>query len=136
MKGREDIGLLGAIAERWSQAASTWDPGALASLYAKDALLFGGRREHAVGRAAIADYFESYRGIIISATIEFEDQHILAIDEACFFAQGFARFAFTLAGNIETRPRFRTSLLVLRAAEGVIRAHHFSPEPEAPPLGD
>ncbi len=132
----KDLLQLTALAERWSFAASDWDVDALAALYADDALLFGGRPHHAVGRAAIGGYFASYSGVILSATLTLIDQQILEVDDRCFFAQGFGDFAFTLAGGTRTESRFRTSLLLLRSADGCIRAHHFSSVPNAPPLGD
>lgn len=136
MSASADLALLEALAARWSRAASTWDVAALTGLYTDDALLFGGRPGLAAGRAAVGDYFGSYQGVIRSATLELVEQHILAIDEAGFFAQGFAEFGFALASGTRTRARLRTSLLVIREAGGRIRAHHFSPIPDAPPLGD
>ncbi|MGV7121295.1 YybH family protein [Sphingopyxis sp. 550A] len=132
----EDRDLLAHLAVQWSEAAADWNPAELAALYAEDALLFGGREGHAVGRAAIAEYFESYRGVIVSATLKLVEQELLAVDTSCFFAQGSAEFSFMLAGGHQTRSQLRTSLLVLRGAGGRIRAHHFSPVPETPPLGD
>lgn len=135
MIAQADAELLEAMATRWSAAAADWDPGTLASLYSADALLFGGREGHAVGREAIEAYFISYRGVILSAALELVEQQILVVDDRCFFAQGHAEFAFTLAGGNRTRSRLRTSLLIVRDCGGLVRAHHFSPAPQAPPLG-
>lgn len=130
-----DLAVLEALAARWSRASSTWDVAALTDLYTDDALLFGGRAGLAAGRAAIGAYFDSYRGVIRAATLALVEQHVLAIDEACFFAQGFAEFGFALGTGAQTHSRLRSSLLVVREGGGRIRAHHFSPIPEAPPLG-
>lgn len=132
----QDILQLEGLAERWSAAASDWDVDALSDLYDDDALLFGGRPNHAVGRPAIRTYFASYGGVILSAALTLFDQEILEIDDRCIFAQGFGNFVFTLAGETRTESRFRTSLLMWRGASGRIRAHHFSSVPDVPPLGD
>lgn len=127
---------LDALIDAWNKAAADWNLTALAALYTPDALLFGGRAGHSVGGAAIHGYFESYAGVILSASLELFDQQILNTGETSLIAQGFGDFAFTLAGERRTRSRMRTTLL-LDWRDGVtrIRLHHFSPPPEAPPLG-
>lgn len=120
----------------WNAAASPWDPAALSELYLDDALFFGGRAGQSVGRAAIRRYFESYAGVIVSARLELVEQHILRLDSVSLLAQGYGDFSFVLAGQVETRSKLRTTLLVVLTANGLrIRTHHFSVTPEAPPLG-
>lgn len=128
---------LAAMAQAWTAAAQDWDPAALAGLYSHDAVLFGGRPGLASGGAAIADYFESYRGVILSASLELSGQTLLNVGETALLAQGFGLFAFVLGGGKPTRQEMRTTLLLDWASgETLIRAHHFSPVPAAPPLGD
>jgi len=126
-----------AVAAAWREAAHDWNPAALAALYADDALLFGGRPDHSVGAAAIRAYFDSYAGVILSASVELFEQQIVETGATSLLAQGFCTFDFNLAGNRRTQSRLRTTWL-LDWGEGKtrIRAHHFSLVPEAPPLGD
>ena len=128
---------LAAIIAAWNRAAQDWDPAALTRLYSQDAVLFGGRPGLASGNAAIAAYFESYRGVILSASLDLSDQTLLDVGENALLAQGFGLFAFVLAGGKPTRQEMRTTLLLdWSSGETLIRAHHFSPVPAAPPLGD
>lgn len=127
---------LAEIESCWNAAARPWNPSALADLYVEDAVFFGGRAGHSVGHQAIRQYFESYAGVIESAHLELVEQRLLRLDEFSFLAQGYGEFSFVLAGNVETRSRLRTTLVVVRTVQGLqIRAHHFSITPEAPPLG-
>ncbi len=128
---------LAAVQDAWSKAGSPWNPDALAALYTSDALFFGGRAGHSVGREAVRSYFASYVGVIEQGRMVLADTHYLAIDSDCFLAQGYVDFAFTLSGGRETRSRLRATLLIVRTKDGWrIRQHHFSPTPDAPPLGD
>ncbi|RZL87687.1 MAG: SgcJ/EcaC family oxidoreductase [Variovorax sp.] len=139
MSGRASEGraVLGDIQRRWTAAASPWNANALAAVYAEDALFFGGRPGHSVGRGAILEYFASYEGVIESGTLELVDQQVVELAPRCLLAQGYGEFAFVLAGARETRSLLRTTL-VLRLQQGrwEILQHHFSASPLAPPLGD
>lgn len=121
---------------RWSGAATQWHADRLATLYANDALLFGGRSGHAVGRAAIRAYFASYEGMILGAQLKLTEQECRLVHGATYYAQGYAEFAFVLAGGKSTRSRLRSTLLIDDSSAAPILAHHFSPEPETPPLGN
>lgn len=127
---------LGAVEAAWNAAALAWDAQALAAIYTDDALLFGGRPGHAVGRAAIRDYFASYDGTIVSGRMALVEQQLQALAPELLLAQGYVDFAFVLAGDRHTRSSLR-STLILQRLQGTwrIRQHHFSPVPEAPPLG-
>ncbi len=123
------------LAQTWSAAGRGWNPAALAGLYCEDAVLFGGLPGHAVGRAQIQSYFQSYAGTILSASLVLLHQELLVNGDLTLLAQGFADFAFTLPAG-DTRQRMRTTwLLDWAGGETQIRAHHFSPEPDEPPLG-
>lgn len=127
--------LDGAVQD-WSAAAAAWDAAALAALYAHDAMLLGGRDGHAVGREAIRAYFESYAGVILSAQLTLHDQELRLLGETALVAQGFGDFAFTLSTG-PTRQLMRTTLVLdWRGGKTLIRTHHFSPVPAAPPLGN
>lgn len=125
-----------AMSAFWNAAAENWDSAALSALYTEDALLLGGRAEQSIGQNAICAYFESYRGVILSASVDMVDQHILETGPASLFAQGFCHFAFTLSDDRQTVSRLRTSWLLDWSSDNVrIRAHHFSSVPTVPPLG-
>ena len=119
---------LQSLLERWSQAASPWDASALGACYTVDAALHGGRPGHSLGRQAITAYFASYDGVIRSGAVTALDQEV---------AQGHVCMAFVLGDGRETVSVLR-STLVLREQDGewLIWRHHFSPVPEAPPLGN
>lgn len=127
---------LGVVAARWNAAASLWDADALAAIYTADALFFGGRPGHCVGAVAIQAYFKSYEGIIRSGRMALVEQQLKPLATGCVLAQGFAKFDFELCDGQLTRSRLRTTLiLVYESATWRIAQHHFSPTPEAPPLG-
>jgi len=127
---------LAAVLQGWNSAARQWDARALAALYTDDALFFGGRPSHAVGRPAIEQYFLSYAGEILSGRLELADQHVLQLDAGNFLAQGYGDFSFVLRPDLRTASRLRTSWLLTRQGQDwKIRQHHFSPPPAVPPLG-
>jgi uncharacterized protein (TIGR02246 family) len=126
---------LAAACEAFNRAAEHWDAEALALVYTEDALFFGGRPGHRVGRAAIRDYFASYAGVIRSSKLDFQDQHVVELAPDVFLAQGFGQFTFVLDGDKPSRSMLRTSVIVVRA-DGTwrVRQWHFSTTPSAPPL--
>lgn len=128
---------LQSLLGKWSQAAATWDATALGACYTDDAALHGGRPGHSLGRQAITAYFASYDGVIRSGSVTALDQEVAAPCEGLLVAQGHVRMLFVLANGSETGSVLR-STLVLREQDGQWRIwrHHFSPIPDAPPLGD
>lgn len=123
------------VARRWNAAARVWDADALTALYAAEALFFGGRPGHAVGREAIRAYFASYAEALRSASMSLSGQSVVALDADTLLAQGHADFRFVLADGRETASQLRTTwVLVRRAGEWQILQHHFSPTPEVPPI--
>jgi len=132
----EGHAALASVEAAWNEAGGSWDPQALAPVYTADALLFGGRPGHAVGGAAIREYFGSYVGVIHSGTMTLVDQHIVELAPCVFLAQGFVDFSFVLSGDRSTKSFLRTTLVVVQQdGRWKIRQHHFSPTPAAPPLG-
>lgn len=144
MSGDEQSRIaLQAIAAAWNAASQRWDAQALAAIYTEDALFFGGRPAHSVGRAEIHAYFASYQGIIESARLALMDQHLVALAPGVHLAQGIGDFSFVLSGGRATQSRVRTTLVIVQQHQDQdpqrawqIRQHHFSPEPAVPPLGD
>lgn len=134
-----DLDMQAALAHvqrDWNAAGKHWHAGRLAEVYSQDALFFGGRPGHFVGRAAVQAYFASYVGVIESGAMVLAEQELAQLGPACLLAQGYADFSFVLQGGQNTQSRVRTTLVLVR--EGTvwrIRQHHFSPTPEAPPLG-
>ncbi|MDZ3992255.1 YybH family protein [Pseudomonas sp. Teo4] len=128
--------VLEQVLEQWSDAAASWDADALGACYSADAGLHGGRPGHSLGRSAIVAYFASYDAVIRSGVVQALDQEVSQPAEGLLVAQGHVRMSFVLGDGRETVSLLR-STLVLRVEEGVWRIwrHHFSPVPEAPPLG-
>ncbi|HDS1695146.1 SgcJ/EcaC family oxidoreductase [Pseudomonas putida] len=128
--------LLEQMLERWSAAAATWDANALGACYTADAGLLGGRPGHSLGRGAIVAYFASYDGVIRSGAVQALDQEVSQPADGLLLAQGHVNMSFVLSDGRETTSLLR-STLVLRLEDGAwkIWRHHFSPVPEAPPLG-
>jgi hypothetical protein len=121
----------------WNLAAKVWNPTALASLYADNALFYGGRAGHSVGVSAIQAYFASYDGIIESAVLDLIEQELVQISPESFVAQGLGAFSFVLKNGRQTQSVLRTTLVLSRLnGKWKIQVHHFSVTPEAPPLGD
>lgn len=127
---------LAEVEGQWTQAASRWNVDALASLYCEDALFFGGRPGHCIGRGAVREYFASYVGTIASGSISLSELESVYVAQDCVLAQGFAQFAFRLETGEITRSRLRGTLL-LQKQNGAwnIRQHHVSEAPLVPPLG-
>jgi uncharacterized protein (TIGR02246 family) len=127
---------LAQVQRDWNIAGKHWHAGLLAEVYTHDALFFGGRPGHFVGRAAEQAYFASYIDVIGSGEIVLAEQELARLGPDCLLAQGYADFAFTLQSGEETRSRVRATLVLVReGAVWRVRQHHFSPTPEAPPLG-
>ncbi|SAK77159.1 YybH family protein [Caballeronia ptereochthonis] len=126
---------LATVNAAWSAAAQRWDADAFAALYTEDALFFGGRPAHSIGRDAIRAYFASYEGVIDSASLELEEQHVMTLASDCFVAQGYGVLSSRFPGNRDSRSRLRTTwIIALRDGEWRIRQHHFSGLPEKPPI--
>jgi hypothetical protein len=123
--------------QAWNSAAKVWNPKALASLYADNALFYGGRSGHSVGAAAVQAYFASYDGIIQSAVLDLIEQELVETSPETFVSQGFGAFSFVLAGGRQTQSVLRTTLVLSKLnGQWKIQLHHFSVTPEVPPLGD
>jgi uncharacterized protein (TIGR02246 family) len=129
-------GILVSTGQRWNEGACPWGPERLAELYADEAMLYGGRPDHSVGKAAICRYFETYTGILSSAVLTLHSQHVRSISHGAFVAQGCCRFDFEFLSGGRSHSVLRTTLLLVRAdGEWKILQHHFSPQPAEPPLG-
>lgn len=120
----------------WNRAGAGWDAVAIAAVYTEDALLFGGRPGHSVGREAIRGYFASYEGVILAGAMQMRETVLRMPGADCVLAQGMVDFSFTLAAGQQTRSALRATLMLLRQSDRWrILEHHFSTIPEAPPLG-
>ncbi|RYX89420.1 MAG: SgcJ/EcaC family oxidoreductase [Comamonadaceae bacterium] len=128
---------LAHVEAAWNAAARGWNVRALSEVYAEDTAFFGGRPGHCIGRAAVADYFASYTGLIESAALTLTEQAVRALADGVWLAQGYGAFEFVLAGSKPSRNVLRTTLvLVHREARWQILQHHFSESPGTPPLGE
>lgn len=127
---------LTAYEDAWNNAGRQWNTDALAACFTEDALFFGGRPEHSVGRAAIRGYFRSYIGVIASCTLHLRDHQQLDVAPGYFVSQGFADFSFVLADGMQTKSTVRTTLILVQDHdEWRARLQNFAPSPAEPPLG-
>jgi ketosteroid isomerase-like protein len=126
---------LAEVERRWNAAAQPWNPAALCVLYTDDALLMGGRPGHSVGREHIRGYFFSYVNVIESARLELKDQYLVVLGQSRCLAQGEGHFEFHLTAGTRSSSVLRTTLLLVGPSPWSIQAQHFSPAPQAPPLG-
>ena len=119
-----------------NHAGASWNSTGLADVYTEDAMLYGGRPGHAVGRAAIHAYFASYDGVIQAGEMQMRDCVLRVLGGDCLLAQGMAHFSFTLAQGEKTRSSLRATLVLKQQPDRWrILDHHFSTIPVAPPLG-
>jgi uncharacterized protein (TIGR02246 family) len=131
----EDETALRAVERDWNAAAEHWDTASLAALYTQDALFYGGRPGHAVGRAKVREYFDSYVGTLAAARLALVDQELRKLAEGVYLAQGYAAFDFNLAAGGVSRTVLRSTLVLTRRPEGWrIAQHHFSSPPSEPPI--
>ena len=127
--------ILSLAVGRWSDAASPLSPDAIAALYTPDALFFGGRPDHYIGRASVREYFESYRDMLASIKLTIRDAHFAEASDRFLLAQGTADFTFGLVDGRITLASLRATLALRRSDAGwMICLHHFSPPPEVPPV--
>lgn len=126
---------LASVERDWNAGAGNWNSDALADVYTADALFFGGRAGHSVGREGIRSYFMSYNSILKSATLNLVKQHVIKLAPNVFVAQGYGKFHFLLSTGKETDSVLRTTLVIVkRGGKWKVIDHHFSPTPEAPPI--
>jgi hypothetical protein len=79
---------LRTVERDWNAAAQHWDAASLVKLYTDDALFYGGRPGHAVGRAKVRGYFDSYVGTLAAARLALVDQELRKLAEGVYLAQG------------------------------------------------
>jgi len=128
--------VLGNVVADWNRAGANWDEAALAAVYTEDALMFGGRSIHSVGRKAIHAYFTSYKGVILAGAMEMSETEIRVLGNDCVLVQGMVNFTFTLAGGELTNSRLRATLILKQEPDRWrILDHHFSTIPVTPPIG-
>ena len=90
---------LRTVERDWNAAAQHWNAESLGALYTDDALFYGGRPGHAVGRAKVRGYFESYIGTLAAARLALVDQELRKLSEEVYLAQGYAKFDLTLTAT-------------------------------------
>jgi len=126
---------LRAVERDWNAAARTWNTAGLAELYTEDAVFYGGRPGHSVGRAQVKAYFDSYAGMFSAVRLALVDQVLRTLGDGTCLAQGYAEFDFAFAAGGSGRAVLRSTLVLVRRPEGWrIMQHHFSATPEAPPI--
>jgi uncharacterized protein (TIGR02246 family) len=119
----------------WNAAAQRWEAEGIAALYTEDALFYGGRPGHAVGRAKVRGYFESYAGTLAGARLALVDQELRKLADRVYLAQGYARFDFDLTAGGGSSTLLRSTLVLRHRPEGWrIAQHHFSATPSEPPI--
>ncbi len=126
---------LRAVERGWNAAARDWNPAGLAALYTEDAVFYGGRPGHSVGRQQVSAYFESYVGMFTHVGLALIDQELRALGDDVCLAQGYARFSIDLAAGGTTTAVLRSTLVLVRRPEGwLIAQHHFSATPDTVPI--
>lgn len=135
MDHTDGTAVLRGIEAAWNAAAKTWDPAGLAAIYTEDAVFYGGRVGHSVGRDQVRAYFESYAGMFTTVRLALVEQELRPLGKDAWLAQGYAAFEFDLAAGGSTQARPRSTLVLVRREEGWrILQHHFSATPAAPPI--
>ncbi len=126
---------LRSVERDWNAAAKDWNTVGLAALYTEDAVFYGGRPGHSVGRTQVRAYFESYTGMFSTVRLALVDQELRVLADGVCLAQGYAAFDFVLAAGGATRAVLRSTLVLVRRPEGWrIAQHHFSATPAEPPI--
>jgi uncharacterized protein (TIGR02246 family) len=127
---------LDMVLAAWNRAGRNWDPDAFEDVYTADAVFFGGRPGHSVGRAGLRAYWESYVGVIASAELKLQDYELLQLTPDLVLAQGYGCFDLVLTDGRRTRSLLRATLTLVRRGDGwKALQHHFSTTPETPPIG-
>ena len=131
----EAAAALRSVEHDWNAAAQNWNTAGLAALYTEDAVFYGGRPAHSIGRAEIRRYFDTYEGMFSKVRLALVDQELRALGDGVVLAQGYAAFDFVLAAGGATRAVLRSTLVLVRRPEGWrIAQHHFSATPAEPPI--
>jgi uncharacterized protein (TIGR02246 family) len=126
---------LRSVERAWNEAASGWQADRLAALYTDDAVFYGGRPGHSVGREQVRAYFASYVGVLASTRLDLVDQTLLKLGDDTYLAQGYGHFHFDLVQGGKSEAVWRTTLVIVRReGDWKILQHHFSATPEAPPI--
>ena len=126
---------LRAVERDWNVAAWAWDPVGLAALYTEDAVFYGGRPGHSIGRDQVKAYFDSYAGMFTTVRLALVDQELRTLADGVYLAQGYAAFDFELAAGGTSQAVLRSTLVLIRRPEGWrIAQHHFSATPTALPI--
>jgi len=123
------------VERAWNVAAQPWNPAALADLYTRDAVFYGGRIGHSVGRPQVRAYFESYAALFTTVRLALVDQELRDLAPGIILAQGYAAFDFAFRAGGNSSATLRSTLALVRRAEGWrILQHHFSATPAEPPI--
>jgi uncharacterized protein (TIGR02246 family) len=118
--------VVAQIQRRWSDAFARADVGALASLYAKDALFFGSQPDLYVGESGVRDYFatlpKGYEGAA------FADTRSVGLAPDLIASAGFVTFTGEREGE-RFFLLYRMSWTLVRSGEEWrIASHHASPK--------
>ncbi|MEZ5661567.1 MAG: nuclear transport factor 2 family protein [Burkholderiaceae bacterium] len=77
----------------------------------------------------------SYEGALKSVRMRLVEQRLAPLAPALVLAQGFVEFDFELADGRHSATRMRTTLILIeQGGQWRIRQHHFSMEPDKPPI--
>ena len=124
----EDVG---AVVDHWVTAFNSNDVGALANLYAPDAILLGtaGLSLHE-GSEAVRSYFD--RLAKSGDKVSINNRKIVVLDGNVAYVTGFYEFKATRNGETRKSPAGFTMVLVKRGNDWLIAHHHSSRRSLAP----
>jgi ketosteroid isomerase-like protein len=120
----EDV--VAEIQRRWAEAFARADPGALASLYAEDALFFGSMPDLYRQRSGVQLYFETLPSGYEGAA--FGETHAVEINPELMISAGFVTFTAKRDGDHFSLLYRMSWTLVRSRGEWKILSHHASPK--------
>jgi uncharacterized protein (TIGR02246 family) len=118
--------VVAEIQRRWAEAFARADPGALASLYAEDALFFGSMPDLYRQRSGVQHYFETLPSGYEGAA--FGETHAVEINPELMISAGFVTFTAKRDGEHFSLLYRMSWTLVRSRGEWKISSHHASPK--------
>lgn len=123
--------VLEQIQAEWNQAMLTWNAPAVATLYDKEAQLFGSLPALYSGAEGAEAYYAAF-STAESCEASFDNSSIASPAEDIIVASGCVTFAMRVAGEARSAA-FRFTFVLRLSDQWRILAHHASPMPTSSP---